>query len=161
MGKPTDICYCLNKQCKRYCERNLNYHDFNNQRFSVSNFSDTKNFKEEDCEYFSPICSIIEYTSIWNDFQIRQPVYLDNRLAINEFDVVKWQTYEPRLITNIETNKEEYSTRSCFSIAKIIWDEKTQKCILTKYSSYDNHKSKRLKKWLDDFMKKIEKERRN
>ena len=65
-----------------------------------------------------------EYTEVWNDFQIREPVYLLGNSKPYEYDVVKWQEHNPIEVVDLRTGEKRISTRSCFTIATLTWDEK-------------------------------------
>lgn len=63
-----------------------------------------------------------EYTEVWNNFQFRQPIYLDGHFEANKFDLVKWVNCEPREVLNMETGEKEIMSRYCFSIGRLIWN---------------------------------------
>ena len=64
------------------------------------------------------------YTDEWNGFQFRAPVYLDGHFEPYEFDLVKWEDYTPREVIDGFTGEKKMSSRSCFSIGKLIWNPK-------------------------------------
>ena len=63
-------------------------------------------------------------TICFQNFEIRPTAFLDGHIDQNKFDVVKWYDHEPLEAINLKTGKRETSTRSCYSIAHIYWDEK-------------------------------------
>lgn len=60
----------------------------------------------------------------FKNFEIRPTAFLDGHIDPTKFDVVKWYDHEPWEAINLRTGKKETSTRSCYSIAHIYWDEK-------------------------------------
>lgn len=100
------------------------------------------------------------YTDIWNNFQIRQPIYLDGHFNPNEFDIIKWYDHEPYEVIDAYTGEKKKSTRSCFSIATLKWDTKNhsfdfKSCGLR----YLEHRIDGLEDFILDFCKTIEQER--
>lgn len=65
----------------------------------------------------------ITYTDVWNDFQIRQPIYLDGHFEKFKFDVVKWHDHRPLAVTDFYGN-QSVSTRSCFTVGMLEYDPK-------------------------------------
>ena len=61
---------------------------------------------------------------LYKDFEIRPTCYLDGHTDPNRFDVVKWYTHEPWEVTDLKTGEKKISTRSCYSVAHIWWNEK-------------------------------------
>ena len=64
------------------------------------------------------------YTDVWNDFQFRAPSYLDGHFEPYKFDLVKWYNHESWEVYDVDIGKKTISTRSCFSVGTLIWDEK-------------------------------------
>lgn len=69
---------------------------------------------------------MVVYTDIWNGFQFRQPQYLDGHFEPHKFDLVKWEDHEPYEVIDFYTSEKTMSTRNCFSIGSLIWDEKDE-----------------------------------
>lgn len=87
----------------------------------MSNFFESPNWTEENCEFYIPN----EYISYdkWNDFEIRPPTYLDGHFEPKQFDLVKWCNQEPIEVIDLKTGEKKISTRYCFSIGSLNWDE--------------------------------------
>lgn len=66
------------------------------------------------------------YTDRWNDFQFREPVYLDGRHRPYEFDLVKWVAHKPYATIDGYTGEPAISTEHCFSVGRLIWDPKEE-----------------------------------
>ena len=49
------------------------------------------------------------YTDIWNDFQFREPVYLDGHHEAHKFDLVKWEEHEPYEVFDLYTGEKRGS----------------------------------------------------
>lgn len=101
------------------------------------------------------------YTDEWNGFQFRAPVYIDGHFEPYKFDLVKWEDHEPYEVTDLYTGKKRISTRSCFSIATLIWDKKElgfefQSCGLR----YLEHRIDGLEKFILDFCDTMEQQLR-
>ena len=64
------------------------------------------------------------YTDIWNDFQFRAPVYVDGHFEPFKFSLVKWYDHEPMEVTDWVTGEKKISTRACFVIGTLIWNDK-------------------------------------
>lgn len=99
------------------------------------------------------------YTDEWNGFQFRQPTYLDGHFEPHEFDLVKWEEHEPYEVTDYITGKKRMSTRNCFTIGTLIWDEKEcdfsfESCGLR----YLKHRVDGLEKFILDFCEMMEEE---
>lgn len=62
----------------------------------------------------------------WGDFEFRKPVFVDGRDCPNEYDLVKWVHTEPREVIDGRTGKKKISTKYCYSIGRLIWDEKEE-----------------------------------
>lgn len=60
----------------------------------------------------------------FKDFEIRPTIYLDGHTEPNKFDVVKWYDHKPMEVIDWKTGEKKTSTRSCYSIATIWWNEK-------------------------------------
>ena len=92
------------------------------------------------------------YTDEWNGFQFRPPVYLDGHFDSHKFDLVKWVDHEPYEVIDLYSGKKKMSTRTCFSIGTLIWDQKEQdfefeSCGLR----YLNHRIDGLEQFILDF----------
>ena len=59
------------------------------------------------------------YTPRWNNFQIRDVVYIDGHINPNKFDIVKWSTHEPIEVRDMETGLKKISTESCYTVATL------------------------------------------
>ena len=97
------------------------------------------------------------YTDEWNGFQFRAPVYLDGHFEPYKFDLVKWEDHEPYEVTDWHTGEKKISTKSCFTIARLIWDEKDyafdfESCGLR----YLEYRIDGLEKFILDFCKTME-----
>lgn len=61
------------------------------------------------------------------DFEVRDIVYLggykDTTESAKRLDVVKWETHSPMEVVNAKTGKKEISTRCCYSIGTLEWDD--------------------------------------
>lgn len=64
-----------------------------------------------------------EFTNRWNGFQFRSVRKLNGEEIPYQYDLVKWQTHEPLEVINGKTGKKETITESCFSIARLVWDD--------------------------------------
>lgn len=62
----------------------------------------------------------------FKDFEIRDVCYLGEPPKDKpiEFDLVKWQEHEPYEVTDLGTGEKKISTKSCFSIAGLKWNDK-------------------------------------
>ena len=60
----------------------------------------------------------------FKDFEIRPVKSLDGVIDRNRFELVKWYDHEPQGVTNLRTGKVENSTRSCFVVAWLEYDNK-------------------------------------
>ena len=101
------------------------------------------------------------YTEEWNGFQFRAPAYLDGHFEPNKFDLVKWEDHESHEVIDFYTGKKKMSTRSCFTVATLIWDEKEpgfefESCGLR----YLEYRVDGLEKFILDFCEMMEKELR-
>ena len=99
------------------------------------------------------------YTEEWNGFQFRAPIYLDGHFEPHKFDLVKWEDHEPYEITDFYTGEKKMSTRNCFTVGTLIWDEKElcfefQSCGLR----YLEYRIDGLEKFILDFCEMMEKE---
>lgn len=129
MGKkkieiPKNITYCTNDSCPRDCERCVSNHNFNNQILQMSNYHITCESNEDECEYYIPIDLNEKSYAVWGDFEFRPPTYFDGHFEPDIYDLVKWETHEPYEVTDMKTGEKKISTRNCFSIGKLIWDER-------------------------------------
>lgn len=60
----------------------------------------------------------------WNDFEFRPPTYLDGHFEPDVYDLVKWEEHEPIEVIEWETGEKKLSTKHCFAIGSLIWDDK-------------------------------------
>ena len=61
---------------------------------------------------------------LYKDFEISPTCYIDGHTDPNRFDLVKWYDHEPWEVTDLKTGEKKISTRSCYSVAHIWWNEK-------------------------------------
>lgn len=99
------------------------------------------------------------YTNEWNGFQFREPLYLDGHFEPHKFDLVKWEEHEPYEVIDFYTGEKKMSTRSCFTVATLIWNAKEhgfefESCGLR----YLEHRVDGLEKFIFDFCNMMEKE---
>ena len=100
---------------------------------------------------------MLEYTEIWNDFQFRSPTYFDGHIEPYDFDLVKWQDHKPYEVTDFKTGEKKISTRSCFSIGTLKWDNKNCSfSFVTCGMRYFDYYVDGLEKFISDFAKKME-----
>lgn len=59
----------------------------------------------------------------FRDFEIRPTTFLDGHTDPKRWDVVKWYDHDPWGVIEWETGKK-ISTRSCYSVAFLWWNEK-------------------------------------
>lgn len=61
----------------------------------------------------------------FKDFEIRDITYLGDppKDIPIEFDLVKWQKYEPYEVTDWQTGEKKLNTKYCFSIARLWWND--------------------------------------
>lgn len=90
----------------------------------------------------------------FKDFEIRPTTHLDGHTEANRFDVVKWYEHEPMEVTDWKTGEKKTSTRGCFSIAQIWWNEKEPcwefKSVGTRFIEYyENGLCEYIKKFLE------------
>ena len=62
----------------------------------------------------------------FKEFEIRPTCYLDGHKDPKNWDVVKWHDHAPIAVTDWHTGEKKVSTRSCYSVAFLTWDEKEQ-----------------------------------
>lgn len=60
----------------------------------------------------------------FKDFEIRPVKSLDGVIDTKRFELVKWYDHKPMPVTNMRTGKVENSTRSCFVVAWLKWNDK-------------------------------------
>lgn len=99
------------------------------------------------------------YTDEWNGFQIRQPTYLDGHFEPFKFSLVKWQEHEPYEVIDLYTGEKKMSTRNCFVIGTLIWNDKEpcfefQSCGLR----YLKYRVDGLEEFIFDFCESMEKQ---
>lgn len=100
------------------------------------------------------------YTDIWNDFQFRQPCYLDGHFEKYKFDLVKWVNRNPIEVTDLKTGERTTMPGSyCFSIGQLTWDRSEGwfdfESVGTRYLEY---RIDGLEKWILEFCDMMEKE---
>lgn len=61
----------------------------------------------------------------FKDFEIRDIVYFGKPPKDRpiEFDLVKWQEHEPYEVIDLGTGEKKMSTKHCFSIARLWWND--------------------------------------
>ena len=65
------------------------------------------------------------YTDRWNNFQFREPVYLDGRKDKYRFDLVKWKNYAaPTEVTDAYTGEKVVLNEYCFTVGTLVWNPK-------------------------------------
>jgi hypothetical protein len=122
---PKDITYCSNENCSRKCERNIVIHDFKDKFYSIADLHNENNLDGKNCEYYIEDSTSSENSyAVWKDFEFRTPTYLDGRVNKNKYDLVKWRYHKPYEVLDLTTGQKIISTRSCFSIGELIWDNK-------------------------------------
>lgn len=99
------------------------------------------------------------YTDEWNGFQFRAPIYLDGYFEPYKFNLVKWEDCEPHEVTDWDTGKKKMSTRYCFVVGTLLWNEKEcafdfESCGLR----YLEYRINGLEKFILDFAEMMEKE---
>ena len=60
----------------------------------------------------------------FRNFEIRPTCFLDGHKDPKRWDVVKWHAHDPITVTDWHTGEKKISTRSCYSVASLTWDEK-------------------------------------
>lgn len=60
----------------------------------------------------------------FKNFEIRPICFLDGHTDPKKWDVVKWYDHDPIRVLDSATNTYKMSTRSCYSVATIWWNEK-------------------------------------
>jgi hypothetical protein len=67
-----------------------------------------------------------EYTDVYKGYQIRSCGYLGKPPKDDKYryDIVKWKDHEPYEVTDWETGEKKISTRSCYSVATLIYNPK-------------------------------------
>ena len=60
----------------------------------------------------------------FKDFEIRPTQFIDGHTDPKKWDVVKWCDHDPILVHELTTGETKYSTRSCYSVADIWWNDK-------------------------------------
>ena len=60
----------------------------------------------------------------FKDFEIRPVKSLDGVIDTKRFELVKWYNHEPTPVTNMRTGEKGISTRSCFVVAWLEWNDK-------------------------------------
>ena len=62
----------------------------------------------------------------FKDFEIRPVKSIDGVTDPNRFELVKWCNHEPMPVTNMRTGEKSISTRSCFVVAWLEYDNKDE-----------------------------------
>ena len=60
----------------------------------------------------------------FKDFEIRPTAFLDGHTDPKKWDVVKWEKHDPIRVFNLGTGEYEMSTKCCFSVAQLEWNDK-------------------------------------
>ena len=60
----------------------------------------------------------------FKDFEIRPVKSLDGVIDPKRFELVEWYDHEPTPVTNMRTGEKRISTRSCFVVAWLEWNDK-------------------------------------
>ena len=92
----------------------------------------------------------------YKDFEIQPTTYLDGHHEPRNFQVVKWYNHEPYEVTDWETDEKKMSTRSCYAIANIRWNEKEPCWEFKSYGlrfleNYEEGLNKFILMWLEMF----------
>ena len=84
------------------------------ERFSVKAYEQKKHLTKVD-----------SYTERIEGFQIRKPSFFGDppKNIPVMFDVVKWQTCEPRKVYSITEGKEILSSEFCFVVGRLVWEK--------------------------------------
>lgn len=99
------------------------------------------------------------YTDIWNGFQFRAPVYLDEHFEPHKFDLVKWEEVTPHEVIDWVTGKKKMMTKHCFSIGILTWDKKEYDFEFESVGlRYLKHRVDGLEKFILDFCEMMRKE---
>lgn len=61
---------------------------------------------------------------MFKDFEIRAVKSLDGVGERGRYELVKWYDHEPMEMTSMRTGEKKTSTRSCFVVAWLKWDDK-------------------------------------
>ena len=87
----------------------------------------------------------------FKDFEIRDICYFGEPTKNRpiEFDLVKWQEHEPYEVTDWKTGEKKLSTKNCFSIGTLWWNDK-EPCFEFKSCGlrYFEHREDGLEEWL-------------
>ena len=61
----------------------------------------------------------------FKDFEIQDVTYFGEppKNKPIEFNLVKWQEHEPYEVTDLKTGEKKISTRNCFAIGKLWWND--------------------------------------
>lgn len=67
-----------------------------------------------------------EYTEIIDGFQIRDVTYFGEspKNVPIEFEIAKWQYFEPRKVIDFKTGKEKMIDRTCYAVAFLVCNER-------------------------------------
>ena len=57
-------------------------------------------------------------------FEIKPTQFLDGHTDPNSFDLIKWYNHKPMKVLSITQQKEIVTTRSCYSVATLRYNEK-------------------------------------
>lgn len=97
------------------------------------------------------------YTDEWNGFQFRAPCYVDGHFEPCKFDLIKWVDNEPIEVLDLYTGEKKISTRHCFSIAQLTWNDHEQGFDFKSVGlRYLEHRTDGLEKFIFDFCDMME-----
>ena len=90
----------------------------------------------------------------FKDFEIRPTAYLDGHTDPKKWDVVKWQDHKPIESIDLRTGEKKISTRSCYSVAHLWWNEKEPCWEFESYGTrflddYEEGLCEFIRKWLE------------
>ena len=90
----------------------------------------------------------------FKNFEIRPTCFLDGHIDHKQWDVVKWYDHSPVAVTDWNTGEKKISTHSCYSVARIWWNEKEPcwefKSFGTRFlREYENGLCEFINKWLE------------
>lgn len=101
----------------------------------------------------------VDYTTRWNNFQFRSPVYIDGHTEPYRFNLVKWETRETFEAIDGNTGENKLSSEYCYVIGQLIWDAKEKGFDFESLGlRYLEHRTEGLEEWILAFakMKEIE-----
>jgi hypothetical protein len=102
-------------------------------------------------------CIIKCYTPRWNNFQIRDVVYIDGHIDPNKFAVVKWCTHEPIEVTDMETGLKKTSKESCYTVANLEYSPEDNSfelhsCGMRFLNDYEEGLSEWIIEWCNEYI---------